>query len=441
MGGDIHITREILRAVARGELPEGFLARLSLQHLMNLCPYCRGEIEAWEKERGSGAASIGRTLQALPLLIEKRSPVLEQRRREAQRDLAALLDLPAGERAGRIHRARRRFRGPILAELLIHESRKQIPGNPHEAYHLAELARTVVHHSPGTPETFDLIALATAHMANASRASGDLRQAEAQFGFVRFLITHQGVTETTVLAQIDHFEGSLRKDQRRFTEAEELFTRAAMFFRIAGAVQETARVMLSLGTLYFDQRRLDRAIEVVTAALERLPVDSESRLYLYGRHNLALYLAESGQYERAADLIEMDEDLYRHSPEPWLILHLRWLEARIAAGVGDSAIAEQAYLEARHGFLHQGIGYDAAMVSLDLALLYLREGRSEDVKALAEEMLPIFQAQDVHREALAALLLFQDAARRDELTVAVVNDLAAYLKAARTDPTLRYRDR
>jgi hypothetical protein len=70
--------------------------------------------------------------------------------------------------------------------------------------------------------------------------------------------------------------------------------------------------------------------------------------------------------------------------------------------------------------------YDAAMVSLDLALLYLREGRSEDVKALAEEMLPIFQAQDVHREALAALLLFQDAARRDELTVAAVTDLAAY---------------
>jgi tetratricopeptide (TPR) repeat protein len=198
--------------------------------------------------------------------------------------------------------------------------------------------------------------------------------------------------------------------------------------------------MLTLGSLYFDQEKPTQAIEAVTAALEAIPPDLEPRLYLYGRFNLAAYLMQSGQYERAADLIAIDEDLYRRFSEPWLTLHLHWLQGRIAYGLGDFATAEKAYLKARQGFLQQGIGYDSAMISLDLALLYLREGRSEDVKTLAEEMLPIFQAQDVHREAIAALLLFQDAARRDELTVAAVTKLATYLKAARTDPTLRYQD-
>jgi hypothetical protein len=71
------------------------------------------------------------------------------------------------------------------------------------------------------------------------------------------------------------------------------------------------------------------------------------------------------------------------------------------------------------------------MVSMDLALLYLRQGRSDDVRRLADEMVPILVAQDVHREALAALVLFQDAARRDELTIEKVRAAAASLQEAR----------
>ena len=94
----------------------------------------------------------------------------------------------------------------------------------------------------------------------------------------------------------------------------------------------------------------------------------------------------------------------------------------------------------RDGFIAAGNGYDAAMVSIeDLALLYVREGRVADVKRLAEEIFPIFQAQDVHREALAALVLFQDAARREELTARKVREIAAYLREARGRPDLRFR--
>lgn len=46
-------------------------------------------------------------------------------------------------------------------------------------------------------------------------------------------------------------------------------------------------------------------------------------------------------------------------------------------------------------------------------------------------MVPILAAQDVHREALAALVLFQDAARRDDLTVEKVSTAAAALQVAR----------
>ena len=101
-----------------------------------------------------------------------------------------------------------------------------------------------------------------------------------------------------------------------------------------------------------------------------------------------------------------------------------------------SDAAEKAFLEARDGFIAEGIGYDAAMVTVeDLALLYLREGRTADVKRLAEEILPIFQSQDVHREAVAALRLFQEAARQEQLTIQAVRDYVRYLRKARADPS------
>jgi hypothetical protein len=91
----------------------------------------------------------------------------------------------------------------------------------------------------------------------------------------------------------------------------------------------------------------------------------------------------------------------------------------------------------RAGFIAEGIGYDAALVSLDLALLYLRQNRTAAVKDLAEEMREIFTAGDVHREATAALVLFQEAARRETLTAELIEEMAVCLKRARSSTTKR----
>jgi len=173
--------------------------------------------------------------------------------------------------------------------------------------------------------------------------------------------------------------------------------------------------------------------------LAELSPAREPRLYLSGRYNLALFLVESGEPGQAEEILEVDADLYKRYPEPWLQLRLTGLRGKIAVTQGDFAAAEAAFLEMRDGFLQQGIGYDAAIVSMDLALLYLRQGRTAELKTLAKEMLPIFRAQDVHREAVAALVLFQEAAREEQVTAAFVRELAAYLDRARNDPSHRFR--
>ncbi|HZF09614.1 MAG TPA: hypothetical protein VFE33_12560 [Thermoanaerobaculia bacterium] len=436
---DIHITRELLRAAFRGELPPRLLLQIGTNHLMSLCPHCRREIEAWQKERGPGVYDYSQVFQVLPRVIEEQAPRIIRQRKIAAGDLKALLELPPEKRAERIRRAHDHFRSGALAELLIEESRKRIQTDPHDAFHLAELARIVIHHSPNVEGAFNLIVLATAHMANACRAAGELRRAAEHFSHARYVITHEGVTDPEILARVDELEGTLLKNQGLFDEAEELLARAALLYRLAGLKTEGIRVTIVLAGVYFFRGNVARAIETVRPALRRLRRVDDPRLYMCARYNLARYLTEAGEYGEASDIIATEADLFRQYPEPWTQLRVTWLRGKIFAGRGKLEAAEKAFVEVLEGFIAQGIGYDAAMVAVeDLAPLYLKTGRTADVKRLAEEMIPIFQAADVHREALAALLLFQEAARQEELTLKMAREVAAFLKAARVDPSLRF---
>lgn len=438
---DLHLTRELLEAVSRGELPQHLVTQIGIQHLIKLCPTCRGEIAAFEeaRRRAQSPAHYAEALKLLPALLEEQIPRLEEEERQARQDFEELMSLPPEGRASRVRRARRRFRSSLLVWRLVAESQQRVLTDPEDAFRMAELGRAVAHHNPRMPGVFDMIALTTAHMANARRAGGELREAEGHFGHVQYVVTHQGVTNLEVLARVAELEGSLRKDQRRFEEAEGFLTRAAMLYRVTGSTADAGRVLLNVGSMLFYRGEVDRALEAVRETLRKLPLREDRRLYLCARHNLSFYLTEAGRFTQAADELAESESLYEEFPDRWTQLRLSWLRGRIAAGFGNDGLAEDLFLQTRDGFIAQGNGYDAAMVSLELATIYLRTaGRSANVKRLAEEIRPILQAQNVHREAAAALLLFREAALQEKLTAAWVGKLAAYLKSARLDSSLKF---
>jgi len=74
------------------------------------------------------------------------------------------------------------------------------------------------------------------------------------------------------------------------------------------------------------------------------------------------------------------------------------------------------------------MGYDAALVSLDLAVLFALEHRTEDLKRLAAEVMQVFESRDVHREAVAALILFQNACEEERLTAELAGQIAAIVQ-------------
>ena len=431
---DIHITRELLEAVARGEISVRVLETMILEHLKKVCPHCRRELEEFAREQAAQrqGKSLGPGLEAVSALLDRHLQDLQRGHDRARRDVETLVALSREERIARVRRSRTRYRGPQVVWLLLQESRTRVTTSPDESEHLAELARLVVQYSPDGTGSMDLLALSTALRANACRAAGKLSEAEDLFRYTRSLITHQGVTDSGILARIDHLEGSLRMEQHDFQEAGKLLGRAALLFSAAGETIERSRTLLTLGYTYFLQGELIRAIETTRAGLRELP-GGEKYLYLCGRYNLARFLTESGQLREAVEILEADEALHGEFPEPWTQLRLVWLRGKIEAGRGEKAAAEERFLAARSGFLAQRNAYDAAMVSLeDLAVLYLRQGRTAEVRRLVDEMVAVFQEQNLPEDALRALRLCAAAAQREELTAAMARGSAARIRQAAT---------
>jgi hypothetical protein len=151
-----------------------------------------------------------------------------------------------------------------------------------------------------------------------------------------------------------------------------------------------------------------------------------------------LYLQESGRDQEAWFLLKASRPEFLEHGGDLLNLRLRWLEGRIQQTLGQLREAEQALTEARAGFLGQGAGFSAALVCLDLAGLYAAQSRTEEMRRLAEEMLPIFRSRDIHREAIAALIVFQQAVRMEKLSSGLLDEIRSFLRRARTDPKLRF---
>ena len=103
---------------------------------------------------------------------------------------------------------------------------------------------------------------------------------------------------------------------------------------------------------------------------------------------------------------------------------------------GLAAEAEAALWEVRDGFLERGLGIDAARVCLDLAALYLRHGREDDLRRMVDDSLPLFAEHGADPAAIAALRSLRDPAARGGrmLTLELLARMAAVLEAARHDP-------
>jgi hypothetical protein len=217
---------------------------------------------------------------------------------------------------------------------------------------------------------------------------------------------------------------SLYIDQRRFQEAHELLDCVYAIYLRMGDQHAAARALISKGVSAGYAFDSEEAVSLLEQGILQADASRDPKLILAAVHNLLWCLLDAGRVDEVGALLHQIRSLYTVHGERFDELRARWLEGRVAAGQDREEEAEQAFLHVREAFKEADLTYDAAIASLDLAALWLHQGRTRETRSLIDEMVGVFRARNIRREALGALLMLREAVQKDQATTALLRSVA-----------------
>jgi tetratricopeptide (TPR) repeat protein len=331
------------------------------------------------------------------------------------------------------------YQEPLLCRRFCRESETVAADDPEEALKLAERALLIAQHVQGSDAFRSRCeGWSMGFIGNVQRALGsDLPAAEKTFARA-WRLWRQGEDPTGLFSEayLLDLEASLRRAQRLFSKARKLHDDALALAR----PEELGSILLNRACTLQVQSEHEEALQSLERAAQVVDGHRQLRLRFGVQFNRAANLLELGRAKEAASLIREVRDLAEALGNNIDLVRLLWLEGKCAAGLGQREEAVTSLEQVRRAFAERNLPFDFALASLDLALLYREERRFAEIKALAGEMLTIFQAQQVAREALGAVTLFQEAAEQGRVTAGLVRRLQDFLSKAQSDPKPRFKE-
>jgi tetratricopeptide (TPR) repeat protein len=391
------------------------------------------------------AAFRGPVGSPFPRRVEAKTDREGPSRADEQGEVAALVadvrSRPSAERPDLVRNSAQ-FHTLVFCERSVSECFELVYSEPAEALSWGEVA---VAAADALDERVyegalveDMRGRARVYLANARRVMSDFtgsRQIfrEAHLHFAR------GSGDPLGRGHLFFFEATLRWAERQLEPAHRLLDRAMAYYEQAGDKHLVGVAMFQRHAVLERAGDAEGAVTAIRDALPLLDPVRDPRVWQIAHHALVWCLNESGRHDDALALLEQVRAGYSGTSDRMLLLRLTWTEGRIELSRGRLLEAEQAFTTVRSAFIDERIPIEVALASLDLAVVYLRQGRTAEIKRLAVEMLTIFRSLHIHREAIAALMLLQQAVEMETLTLGLITELAAYLERSRNNLELRFK--
>lgn len=402
----LHPARPVLEGYWRDELPPP--RRRKIARHVSGCPVCQRRIGQLEKEaqKTIPIEYDGAFQRAVEMARSLQRGVDEEAGR-ATLLLSELLGQPSGGRLDLVLRDSR-FHALKLSQQLQERSRSDWFIEPTRALESARLAAAIADHLEdgryGSSLVAETRARAWALLGNAYRLSCDLRSAEQA---LQRAVEHQKLAaDPSVENEVLGFMASLRNSQGRSEECLALLGRVLKIARECGDVRHEGRALTIQAKVLGDSGRYREALRAVRKGMMRIDSEADPELSLAAHHNFLLYLAGSGRYQEAHELLEQQRQRVLQSDRNPLTAKFYWLEGEINEGLGRFEEAIPFMMRARELFIERQIPRDWAFVSLDLALVLLKLGRLLEGKRIAKEAIPVFEFLDLQSEAMAARIVY-----------------------------------
>jgi len=355
--------------------------------------------------------------------------------------LQDLLDTPVEERVPAVGSIRR-FQSIELGEYALGEAARMSVRDPLQARDLAKVAvvvlRKVARSGPeDKADANDRLSRAWAVLGNCRKICSDfLGAAEAfQRSEAALACGSKAPEHRAFLLQI---KAQFLADRGRLTEAVEVLDGAVSIYRDLGDSHNEGRTLIGKGKVLGSSGYVEEAIPCLKTGLDLIDSEKDLRLRLVAKHNLVQYLSESGRRKEALRMLPEARVLHGQLSNEVDLVRFQWLEGKIVLDLEDLEAAEKAFVEVKSYFVEHEMAYDAALVSLDLALVYLKQARTTELKNLASEMVTIFKALGIRREILAATAFFNRAQQIEQTaTMGLMQDLIDALEKVRQSEDFR----
>jgi tetratricopeptide (TPR) repeat protein len=157
---------------------------------------------------------------------------------------------------------------------------------------------------------------------------------------------------------------------------------------------------------------IPRAIELLKEGLSLIDPAVDPKLAANAVHNLAWLMVDCGRYREARRILWQQLPVQSEPGGHLDRLKAHWLEGRLNAALGELPQAEKDLQAAREGLEAAGLPCSAAIAGLDQAGVELRRDHVDRAKALALRSARAFLSLEISREAQAAILFYEEAAKR-----------------------------
>jgi tetratricopeptide (TPR) repeat protein len=317
-----------------------------------------------------------------------------------------------------------------LYERVLEAARWYSRIEPAEAVDIVRLAILIAEKlsptSLGEQRVADLKAAAWGALGNAQRIAEEFEGARRAFNEA-WRILESGTGDPEIEARLISLEASYMKDIGEFETAESSLEEALQIYQKIHDDQGRGRILFQMGDV-IGYVNPERGVTHIHKALLLIDPAKEPRLEICAKHDLALFLTEGGHPEEALALLERSRPLYKKFQDDLTQLRLHWVEGKIAFRLGEYAEAESIFGQLWEEFRARSLNQEVVLVTIDLARVIAAKGEPGRAAQLAAECYSIMKNWGLHKDALAAWLVFQEALSQGRGMVEIFERVGEYYR-------------